>query len=144
MCTSTCCGVDFTHLVPVDVSQKQDPALWRARFWRRGRRNWGLRGLWQGDVPRGVDVKFATGRAHEQGARLGGPQQGLLQGPDEVVPEQLGDLSTDKLVGQVETNAGLSHRICHSLFIQVVLGEVTRQSGMRGGVTIKKKGPNSP
>lgn len=116
----------------MDVCQKQDPVLWRARLRGRRRCDGRLGDLGQADVPGCVDVKLATGRPHQQGAGLAGPQQGLLQGPDEVGPEQLRYLTTHRLIGQVETDAGLAHRACHPLFIGVALGEVTeRQRGKK-------------
>lgn len=110
-----------THLVPVDVGEEQDPALWGARLGRRGRRNRRFGNLWQADVPRCINVKLATGRAHQHCTRLTGPQEGLLQGPDEVIPEELGDFSTHALVSQMQTDARLAHRIRHSLFVCVAL-----------------------
>lgn len=117
-----------THLVPVDVCEKQDSALWRTGFRRRGWRNRGFGNLWQSDVPRCVNVKLAAGGAHQQRTRFTGPQQGLLQDPDEVVPEELDDVSTHCLIGQMETDACLAYRICHSLFICVTLIEIIKQN----------------
>lgn len=110
-----------THPVPVDVSQEQDPALWRTRFWKRGWCDRGFRDLWQSDIPRSIDVKFATGRAHQQGARFRGPQQGPLQSLNEVVPEQFGDFPTHPLLGQVESDTCFTDCIRHSLFIGFTL-----------------------
>lgn len=115
-----------THLVPVDVCQKQHPALWWPRFRRGWWDNWGLGDLGQGDVPGCVHVKFATGRTHQQSTRFTGPQQRLLQGPDEVVPEQLRYFQTHLLLGQMETDARLPYCPRHSLFVGVTLGEKQR------------------
>lgn len=140
----------LTHLVPVDVRYKQDPALWRTRFGRSGWCNRGLRDLWQGDVPGSIDVKFAAGRAHQQGARFSGPQQGPLQSPDKVVPEQLCNLSTNLLISQMETDTCLTYCIRHSLFVCVTLGEVRKVEQdersdvkMQFAVTINLKRPQT-
>lgn len=116
-----------TDLVPVDVGQEQDSALWGARFGRRGRLNRRFRGFGQRDVPGGVDVEFAAGGADQEGAGFGGPQEGLLQSSDEVVPEQLGYLPAHLLVGQVEADAGRAHGLRHALLVCTVLGEATEE-----------------
>lgn len=118
-----------THLIPVNVSQKQHPALWRTMFGGRGWYNRGLRNLWQGDVPRCIDVKFATGWAHQKGTGLSRPQKGLLQGSDEVIPEQLRYFTTNLLVSQAETDTSFANCTCHSLFICITLGEVRKKIG---------------
>lgn len=107
----------------MDVCEKQYSALWRTRFGRRGWFNGGLRNIWQSDVPRCIHIKFATGRAHQYSTRFSGPQKWLLQGPYEVIPEQLNYIPTDLLISQMETDTRLTYCLCHSLFICITLGE---------------------
>lgn len=116
-----------THLVPVDICEKQHPTLWRARFRRWGWRNRRLGNLWQSDVPRCVNVKCATRRPHQYRTCFGGPQHRLLQGPDEVVPEQLGYVAANLLISQMQTDACLADCMCHPLFICTALTEAIKQ-----------------
>lgn len=106
-----------SHVVPVDVGQEKDLALRRTGFGRAGRRDRGLGHVGQSDVPRRVDVKFAAGRAHDQGTRLGGRQQGAPQRHDEVIPEQLSYVPAHVLLAQVEPDARLANCSCHPLVI---------------------------
>jgi len=110
-----------SYLVPVDIREEEHPTLGRAGPGWRGRRDRRLGHPGQGDVPGSVQVKLAAGGAHEQGAGLGGPQQRVLQGPDEVVPEQLRDLTAHLLVGQVEADARLAHGAGQALFVLIRL-----------------------
>lgn len=119
------------HLVPVDVCEEQDSALWQTRFRRRGWRDRGFGNVGQSDVPRCINVELATGGAHQQRTGFTGPQQGLLQDPDEVVPEELSDLSTHRLIGQMETDARLANRVGHSLFVRITLIEITKQNQVK-------------
>lgn len=108
----------------MDVGQEEDLALRRTRFGRGGRRDRGLGDLGQSDVPRRVDVKFSAGRAHKQGARLGGRQQGAPQSRDEVVPEQFSYVPAHMLFAQVESDARLANCTCHSLVVCFALEDI--------------------
>lgn len=122
----------------MDVCEKQYSALWRTRFGRRGWFNGGLRNIWQSDVPRCIHIKFATGRAHQYSTRFSGPQKWLLQGPYEVIPEQLNYIPTDLLISQMETDTRLTYCLCHSLFICITLGKGLTEKNKLWEEEIKK------
>lgn len=101
----------------MDVGQKEDPALRGTSFGRGGRLDRWFGDVGQSDVPRRVDVKLAAGRAHDQGAGLGGRQHGAPQSHDDVLAEQLGYIPAHVLFAQVESGARLAECPCHSLVI---------------------------
>lgn len=114
-----------THLVPVDVCEKQHSALWRARSGRRWRCDRRLGNLWQSDVPGRVNVKHATRRAHQHCTCFAGPQQRALQGPDEVISEELGYVPTHLHISHMQTDACLADRMRHPLFVHMALIDAT-------------------
>lgn len=119
------------HLVPVDVCQKEDPALRGSRFWRRGWCHRRLGDVGKRDVPGCIDVVFTTGGAYQQGTRFPGRQHGLLQSSEEVLPEQLCYRATHVLICQMEADAHLASFTRHSFFVCVTLGKAWRQNRRR-------------